>query len=105
MTGSASFTFDRNDEEQIALYSFSRENYLIPSQPESTVSLFVENRGYSSRSIKLLFQPSPVGLDIKPKEMILSLEGQEKRMIEFNVSFGHKTNFIQTTTSMCGRST
>ena len=88
-----SFSIHRKEEKQIALYSFSRENHIIPSQAESNVSLFVENRGFSPRSIKLVFQATPVGLDIKPKELILSLEGQEKRMIEFKVSVRPQEEF------------
>src|SRR5690606_20705571 len=37
----ASFYIERNEERQIALYSFSRENYINPSQSESTFSVFV----------------------------------------------------------------
>ena len=89
----ASFYIERNEERQIALYSFSRENYINPSQSESTFSVFVENRGYSQRSIKLSFQSMPENLDIKPKEIIVSLEGQEKRLIEFQVSVRQRNNF------------
>lgn len=88
-----SFFIERNEEKQIALYSFSRENYLNPSQTESTVSLFVENRGYSQRSIKLNFQGIPDGLEIRPKEIILSLEGQEKRLVTFTVLVRQQTDF------------
>jgi len=89
----ASFFIERNEEKQIALYSFPRETYLNPAQPESTISLYVENRGYSSRSIKLNFQTVPDGLEVKNKEIILSLEGQEKKLVEFQVSVRHQKNF------------
>ena len=89
----ASFSIDRNEERQIALYSFSRENYIDPSQTETTLSLFVENRGFSQRSIKLTFQGIPDGLEIRPKEIILSLEGQEKRLVEFKVFLRHQGSF------------
>lgn len=89
----ASFTVHRKEEKQIALYSFSHENYIDPSQMESTVSLFVENRGYSQRSLKLTFQSTPAGLEIKPKEMTLSLAGQEKKMVELSVSVRHQGDF------------
>ncbi|MEM0518014.1 hypothetical protein [Aequorivita flava] len=89
----ASFFIDRNEERQIALYSFTRENYIDPSQTESTLSLFVENRGFSQRSIKLTFQGVPDGLEIKPREIILALEGQEKRLVEFKVSLKHQGSF------------
>ncbi|MCZ4317489.1 hypothetical protein O4H26_00635 [Aequorivita viscosa] len=90
----ASFFIERNEEKQIALYSFTRENYIDPSQTESTLSLFVENRGYSQRSIKLTFQGIPDGLEIRPKEIILALEGQEKRMVEFKVTLQHQGSFF-----------
>ncbi|WP_245574854.1 SdrD B-like domain-containing protein [Aequorivita capsosiphonis] len=89
----ASFFVDRNEEKHIALYSFSRETYINPAQAESTISLFVENRGYSQRSIKLTFQTVPDGLEVKPKEITLSLEGQEKRLVEFRVSLRHQGDF------------
>lgn len=89
----ASFFIERNEEKQIALYSFSRDNYINPIQSESTFSVFVENRGYSQRSVKLSFQSTPENLDIKPKEIIVSLEGQEKRLVEFQVSVRQRNNF------------
>ncbi|EGV44582.2 hypothetical protein BZARG_2168 [Bizionia argentinensis JUB59] len=88
----ASFFIERNEEKQIALYSFSRDNYINPTQTESTFSVFVENRGYSKRSVKLSFQSTPENLDIQPKEIIVSLEGQEKRLVEFQVSVRERNN-------------
>ncbi len=89
----ASFFIERNEVKQIALYSFSRDNYINPTQSESTFSVFVENRGYSQRSIKLSFQSTPETLDLNPKEIIVSLEGQEKRLVEFQVSVRQRNNF------------
>ncbi len=84
------FSIYRNEEKQIALYPFSRENYLTPEQAETTVSLFVENRGYSTRSIQLIFQAVPDGLEIRPRELTLPLESQEKRLVEFTVLPRHQ---------------
>ncbi|MGO3156495.1 MAG: hypothetical protein ACTIK4_13020, partial [Mesonia sp.] len=89
----ASFFIERNEEKQIALYTFSRENYISPSARESTVSLFVENRGYTSRSIKLTAESNPDGLELSSEEVEISLEGQEKRLVEFRVSMRQQNNF------------
>ncbi|MDN6289719.1 MAG: hypothetical protein L0J63_05440 [Tetragenococcus koreensis] len=89
----ASFAIQRKEEEQLALYSFSHENYINPSVRESTVSLFVENRGYTQRSIQLTATSNPEGLELSPKEVQLSLEGQEKKLVEFKVQMRHQNNF------------
>lgn len=81
-----SFNIQKEEDRFVAIHSFSRENYLDPSTPQSTILIFVENRGYSKRSIKLDFQSLPEGLEITPKQQTLSLEGLEKRMVEINVS-------------------
>lgn len=82
-----SFFFRSNEKERVSIYPFSREIYINPEAGESTISLFVENRGYQSRSILLTAQSNPNGLEFSPKEMRVSLEGQEKRLIEFKVNF------------------
>lgn len=89
----ASFFIERNEEKQIALYSFSRDNYINPTQSQSTFAVYVENRGYSQRSVKLSFQSTPENLDINPNEIILSLEGQEKKLVEFRVSVRQRNSF------------
>ncbi|WP_150452433.1 SdrD B-like domain-containing protein [Arenibacter lacus] len=85
----ASFFIDRKEERHIALYSFSRENFINPVQANS-ISLFVENRGYSQRSIKLTLQVSPSGLEVTPNERTITLEGQEKKLVEFQVAVRHQ---------------
>ncbi len=82
----ASFNIQKEEDRSIAIYPFSRENYLHTTSPQSAILIFVENRGYSKRSIKLDFQSLPQGLEITPKQQILSLEGLEKQMVEIIVS-------------------
>jgi len=82
----ASFTVQKEEDNSIAIYPFSRENYINPAIPESVISLFVENIGYTKRSIKLEFQSLPEGLEINPRQLTLSLEGLEKRMVELKIS-------------------
>lgn len=93
-TQRASFFISKTEDKTIAISPFSRENYLHPGSPESTISLFVENRGFSTRSIKLDFQSLPAGLEITPNQQTLSLEGQEKRMIEINVSIRRQNSLF-----------
>lgn len=80
-----SFAIQKEDTEQIGLYSLSRDHYINPSAGQSRVSLFVKNRGYSRRSIKLSPQASPQGLVLSPKDTEVSLEGGEKKLVEFKV--------------------
>ncbi|MCM4167647.1 hypothetical protein DHD08_08125 [Arenibacter sp. H213] len=81
-----SFNIKKEDDRSIAIYPFSRENHLNPALPESSILLFVQNRGYSKRSIRLDFQSLPEGLEITPKQQTISLEGLEKRMVEIKVA-------------------
>lgn len=83
---SAAFIILKEEDKSIAIYPFSHENYVHPATPEASISVFVENRGYSKRSIKLEFQSMPNGLEITPKQQTLSLEGMEKQMVEIKVS-------------------
>ena len=68
------------------MYSFSQENYIDPATPESEILLFVENRGYSQRSIRLDFKSLPEGLEITPKQQTVTLAGLEKQMLSIKVS-------------------
>lgn len=92
--GSASFYIDKNEEENIALYAFSRENYINPSMTETTVSIFVENLSYSRRSIKLSFKSQPEELNISPREQTVTLEAREKKMVEVEVGIKRNSNFF-----------
>ncbi|MBY5957977.1 hypothetical protein KUV50_07545 [Membranicola marinus] len=84
------FQIQKEEEKQVVIYPFSREKYINPAEPESTVFIFAENRGYSQRNIKLDIQSLPNGLEITPKQYTFLLEGLEKRMIEFKVSVRNK---------------
>mgnify|MGYP003646927273 CR=1 FL=1 len=89
----ATFSFNRNEEKHIALYAFARESYISAAEEISTISMFVENRGFSPRSLMLAFQAIPDGLEIRPNKMAVTLEGQEKRLVEFNVSVRRQSTF------------
>lgn len=82
----SSFFVQKEENKNIAIYTLSQDNYINPATPESSILLFVENRGYSKRSIKLDFQSIPEGLEIFPKQQIVSLEGLEKQMLEIKIS-------------------
>lgn len=88
-----SFSISKKEERQLALYSFSRENFLNPQQKEATFAFFLENRAYSARSIKLNISSQPQGLPILPAETIISLSGQEKQRVEFTVKAPSEKNF------------
>lgn len=90
----ASFQILRDEEKQIALYSFSRENYINPAQTETSISIVAENHSYGERSIKLNFETSPDGLEIQPREMTVFLEGQEKKVLSFKVLIREKGDFF-----------
>ncbi|WP_240484971.1 hypothetical protein [Arenibacter latericius] len=80
------FIAQKDEDRSIAIYPFSRENYLNPATPESSLMVFVENRGYAKRNIKLEFQSLPDGLTIIPNQQTVTLEGLEKRMVEIRVA-------------------
>ena len=44
-TASASFFVRKEENKNIAIYTASYENYINPSTPDSSIFLFVENRG------------------------------------------------------------
>lgn len=94
-TINASFFIDKNDEKQVALYSTSRENHIHPSMTETMVSIFVENRSYSRRSLNLSFKTLEMDMEVSPKEQIITLEAQEKKMVEVQVSLKRKSDFFQ----------
>lgn len=81
-----SFTVQKEENRSIAMYPFTRENYIDPTTPGSEMIFFVENRGYSQRSIKLDFQSLPEGLEITPKQQTVTLAGLEKQMLIMKVS-------------------
>ncbi len=83
---SASFFIQKEENKNIAIYTLTYENFVNPATPESSILIFVENRGYAKRSIKLDFQSLPDGLEITPKQQTISLEGLERQMIEIKIS-------------------
>lgn len=86
ITQSADFHINRKEEIDLNIYPFASENYLDPNLPENTVSFFVENRSYSARQIKLNYRFQPDGLQIAQKDLIISLEAKERKLIELQIS-------------------
>ena len=93
-TINTSFWIKKEDEKQLAIYSSSRENYITPSEKETQVSLFLENRSYSNRTIKLSFKSEPDHLEISPRQQTIALEPQEKKWIEVKVTLKHRSSFF-----------
>ncbi|MEM8521253.1 hypothetical protein RCH19_001243 [Flavobacterium sp. PL12] len=82
----ASFQRKINEEEDVIIYPITQENYINPLIPESTISLFVENTGYASRSVQLQFDSDFAGLKLLERQIILNLEGKEKKTVELKLS-------------------
>ena len=80
------FNVVKEEDKSVAVYSFSRENFINPESPQSEILIFVENKGYSQRNIALDFLSLPEGLEIMPKKQIITLEGLEKRLVKVQVS-------------------
>lgn len=89
----ATFYRKRTQTEDIIVYPFSRENFIDPSTPESTLSVFVENPGYASRSIQLEFEPNSAGIMLTPKQITLNLEGKEKQLVELKLSIRQQNTY------------
>lgn len=90
----ASFFIKRNQEEGITVYPFSRENYIDPSLPESTISIFVENIGYKSKSIQLNFESNFGGMTLTPRQTLVNLEGKEKQLIELKLATRQQNSYF-----------
>lgn len=84
---SASFTTSRIEDKNISFFQSAAVNYIDPNAPESKISFFIENRSFSKRSVKISLKVTPDGLEILPKEITATLQGKEKQLIEFNISF------------------
>lgn len=93
-TQTTSFSVLKTIEKQLALYSFSRENYINPASKETTISIFIENRSYSRRSIKLSFKSLADELEISPNEQTVSLEAREKKLVEVKVGLRRNSNLF-----------
>lgn len=84
-TESASFFVKKEENKNIAIYTATYENFINPAAPDSSIFLFVENQGYSKRSIKIDIESIPDGLEMMPKQQTISLEGLEKQMVEIKI--------------------
>lgn len=85
-TQSASFFVDKDENNNIAIYTASYENFINPSAPDSSILLTVENQGYSKRTVKIDLQSIPDGLEMMPKQQTVSLEGLEKQTVEIKIT-------------------
>lgn len=85
-TERASFFVKKEENKNIAIYTASYENFINPAAPDSSILLFVENQGYSKRTIKIDIQSIPDGLEMMPKQQTISLEGLEKQMVEIKIA-------------------
>jgi len=85
-TQSASFSVDKEENSNIAIYTASYENFINPSAPDSSILLTVENQGYSKRTVKIDLQSIPDGLEMMPKQQTVSLEGLEKQTVEIKIT-------------------
>src|SRR5690606_8262537 len=82
------------EDKNISIFQSAAVNYIDPNTTESKISFYIENRSFSKRSVKVSLNVSPDGLEILPKEITATLQGKEKQLIEFNVSFRrHRNSF------------
>lgn len=93
-TDKATFFRKQKLEEDIYVYPFARENYIDPSIPESTISIFVENTGYASRSIQLEFESNFGGISLTPRQTTINLEGKEKQLVELKLSIRQQNTYF-----------
>ena len=93
-TKKAAFYRQRNGEEDVIVYPITNENFIDPLLPESSISLFVENTGYGSRSIQLQFESDFAGLKVMPRQVIVNLEGKEKQLIEIKLSMRQQNMYF-----------
>ena len=84
-TQNASFSVDKDENNNIAIYTASYENFINPAAPDSSILLTVENQGYSKRTVKIDLQSIPDGLEMMPKQQTVSLEGLEKQTVEIKI--------------------
>lgn len=84
-TESASFSVEKEESKNIAIYTSTYENFINPALPESSIQLIVENQGYSKRTVKIDLQSIPDGLEMMPKQQTVSLEALEKQTVEIKI--------------------
>ncbi len=81
-TESIAFFVKKEENNNIAIYTATYENFINPAVPQSSILLIVENQGYSKRTVKIDLQSIPDGLEMMPIQQTLSLEGLEKQTVE-----------------------
>ncbi len=85
-TESAAFSVIKDENRNIAIYTESYENFINPAAPTSSIRLTVENQGYSKRTVKIDLQSIPDGLEVIPGQQTITLEGQEKQMVDIRIA-------------------
>ncbi|WP_223810806.1 fimbria/pilus outer membrane usher protein [Paenimyroides baculatum] len=81
-TENIAFFVKKEENNNIAIYTATYENFINPAVPQSSILLIVENQGYSKRTVKIDLQSIPDGLEMMPIQQTLSLEGLEKQTVE-----------------------
>ena len=84
-TESIPFFVKKEENNNIAIYTATYENFINPNAPQSSILLIVENQGYSKRTVKIDLQSIPDGLEMMPIQQTLSLEGLEKQTVEIKI--------------------
>ena len=84
-TESIAFFVKKEENNNIAIYTATYENFINPAFPQSSILLIVENQGYSKRTVKIDLQSIPDGLEMMPIQQTLSLEGLEKQTVEIKI--------------------
>ena len=84
-TESIPFFVKKEENNNIAIYTATYENFINPNAPQSSILLIVENQGYSKRNVKIDLQSIPDGLEMMPIQQTLSLEGLEKQTVEIKI--------------------
>lgn len=93
-TEKAAFYRQRNEDEDVVVYPIANENFIDPLLAESSISLFVENTGYGSRSMQLQFESDFAGLKVMPRQVLVNLEGKEKQLIELKLSMRQQNMYF-----------
>lgn len=93
-TQSAVFSVTKDENRNIAIYTETYENFINPAAGESSLRLYVENQGYSKRTVKIDLQSIPDGLEMMSGQSTLTLEGLEKQMVDIKIAVRkHNTVF------------
>lgn len=74
-TESIAFFVKKEENNNIAIYTATYENFINPAIPQSSIVLIVENQGYNKRTVKIDLQSIPDGLEMVPIQQTVSLEG------------------------------